>query len=250
VVGDVSGETLIAADREELARLAAELVARAIDEAVRQRGIARLALSGGSTPAPAYRALAQLGLPWASTEWFLVDERAAAPDSDRSNFQMMKAALGFEALGVPAQQVHRMEAERADRAVAAADYERAIRRSFGVAEAASFDAMVLGVGEDGHTASLFPGTGSASIDDRLVAAVEAPGGLEPRLTLTAPVLRAARLVLVLAHGAAKRGPVARARTAGDLEEVPARVLLAAEGRVVWLLDGEAACAGATSPSSA
>lgn len=236
----MSGELLVAEDDAELASLAAELLARAIHDAVRLRGRARIALSGGSTPAAAYRALAALDLPWADTEWFLVDERAVPPESERSNFQMAREAMGWEKLGVPPTRVHRMEAERVDRAAAAIDYERALRTSFGVACATCFDALVLGIGEDGHTASLFPGTGSVAIEDRLVAAVEAPNGLEPRLTLTAPVLREARLVLILAKGAAKRDPVRRARGPGDAEEIPARVLHAAQGQVVWLLDRAAA----------
>src|SRR5690606_17038932 len=130
--------------------------------------------------------------------------------------------------------------ERADRAAAAADYERLMRASFGVARAVSFDVLLMGIGDDGHTASLFPGAGTVAIDDRLVAAVDAPEGLEPRVTLTAPVVHEARLALVLAKGASKREPIAAARATGSPDVVPARVIGGCAGRVVWLVDREAA----------
>ena len=120
--------------------------------------------------------------------------------------------------------------------------EALLRRAFGVASAVAFDAMTLGVGDDGHTASLFPGIGAVAIDDRLVAAIaEQPAkGLEARLTLTAPVLLEARLAVVLVRGAAKRPVVEAARGPGAEDEVPSRLLQRAKGRVVWVLDREAA----------
>jgi len=232
-----SGETLVAADAAELATLGAELLARAIDDAVRTRGRARVALSGGTTPGPMLKELAGLALPWDRVEWFQVDERAVPPDHERSNFRGIVQALGEVGR---AGTLFRMEAERGDRAAAAAAYGAQLRRSFGVARAVELDAMVLGVGDDGHTASLFPGTEAVAIEDRLVAAVDAPDGLEPRLTLTAPIIREARLALVLVRGAGKREAVRAARAGGDLDAVPARVIGACTGRVVWLLDPEAA----------
>ncbi len=231
-------EILVARDDTELAALAAELVARAADEAIGARGVARIALSGGSTPAPAYRALAAYGLPWEKIELYLVDERAVPADHERSNGKMIAAALE-PALQAGARLI-RMEAGNPDRTLAALAYERVLRRSFGVTEAVVLDAVVLGIGDDGHTASLFPGQGSTAIDDRLVAAVDATDGLEPRLTLTAPVLRTARLAVVLARGASKQTPIRNALAPGADEEVPARVIGSIEGRVVWVLDAAAA----------
>ncbi len=231
-------DIVVATGDEELGALAAELLARAIDEAVRTRGRARVALSGGTTPGPALRALAALDLPWDRVEWFQVDERAAAPDSPRSNWRGMLEALGGAARAAAA--THRMEAERADRVAAAADYERAMRASFGVARAVAFDAIVLGIGDDGHTASLFPGTQAVAIEDRLAAAVDAPDGLEPRLTLTAPVIREAALVLVLARGASKAAPMRDARMPGPLDQVPARIVGQVRGRATWIVDRAAA----------
>ena len=236
-VVDDGAETVIAESDAELATLGAELMARAIDGAVRARGLARVALSGGNTPGPALRALAALDLPWDRVAWFQVDERAVPPEHERSNWRGMVAALGVAgAQGTR----HRMEAERPDREAAARAYQQILRASFGVARAIAFDVMLLGIGDDGHTASLFPGAGSVGVDDRLVAAVDGPAGLEPRLTLTAPVIREARLAVVLAKGASKVGPVRAARRGGEADAVPARVIGEGSGRVVWVLDRDAA----------
>jgi 6-phosphogluconolactonase len=239
---------IVARDAAELALLGAELLARAIAEAVDARGEAFVALSGGTTPLGAYQRLAVYSLPWDAVAWFWVDERAVSPDHPRSNYAAARRALS--AAPIPEARFHRMEADAADLDPAAARYDALLRARFGVASAVAFDAMTLGIGDDGHTASLFPGTGAAAVDDRLVAAIPAQParGLEARLTLTAPVLRQARVALVLAQGAAKRGPVAAARAAGPEDEVPARVLRGARGRVVWVLDE--AAAGAGEPSGA
>jgi 6-phosphogluconolactonase len=232
-------EILIAADRAEHASLAAELLGRAIAEAVAARGVARVALSGGSTPSEAYQRLAALALPFDRVEWYWVDERGVPPDHARSNYGA--AARDLSLADGAHGQAFRMEGER-DLAEAAARYEALLRRRFGVAAAAAFDAMTLGVGDDGHTASLFPGIGAVAIDDRLVAHIpEQPEKkLEARVTLTAPVLREATLVVVLARGEGKRKVVAAARAPGSEEDVPSRLLKRAKGRVVWVLDREAA----------
>lgn len=240
------GELIVAADIDEHAAFAAELMARAIWAAIEQRGAAFVALSGGSTPSEAYRRLASMDLPWASVEWFWVDERAAPPDQPRSNFKAAHRDLGLDR--VPLENVHRMEADDPDIEAAAARYERLLRRRFGVASAVAFDVMTLGVGDDGHTASLFPGLGLTAIDDRLVIAVPAqPGkGLELRLSMTAEVLCEARLALVLARGSSKKPVIEAARRPGSEEEIPSRVIQRAKGRVVWLVDR--AAAGEPSPA--
>jgi 6-phosphogluconolactonase len=232
-------ETIVAHDRDEHAALAAELLGRAIDDAVRARGVARVALSGGTTPAEAYRRLAALALPFDRVEWYWVDERGVPPEHPRSNYAAAARDLSLE--GGRHGAAFRMEGER-DLDAAAAAYESLLRRRFGVASAVAFDAMTLGVGDDGHTASLFPGTGAVAVADRLVAHVrEQPEKkLEARVTLTAPVILEARLAVVLARGASKRGPIVAARTPGSEEEIPARILQRAKGRVVWVLDQDAA----------
>lgn len=232
-------DVIVATDAAEAANLAAELLGRAVHEAVQERGVARVALSGGNTPAPAYRLLAGLDLAWDKVHWFWVDERAGALDSERNN-----ARAALEALGPVAERgvVHRMRGDAEDLTAAAAGYEALLRAEFGVAAAVAFDAMLLGIGDDGHTASLFPGTGAVRIDDRLVAAIAAQPDkqLEARLTLTAPVIREARLALVLALGEAKRQPVADARGGGDVDAVPARLLAEQKSRLVWVVDRAAA----------
>jgi 6-phosphogluconolactonase len=232
-------EVLVAKGRAEHAAFAAELLGRAIASAASERGAARVALSGGSTPAEAYQRLAELALPWGRVAWFWVDERGVPPDHARSNYAA--AARDLKLADGAHGRAHRMEGER-DLPAAAAAYEALLRRTFGVAAAVAFDAITLGVGDDGHTASLFPGIGATAIDDRLVAAIpEQPEKkLEARITLTAPVILVARLVVVLARGESKRAVVAAARAPGSEDEVPARILQRAKGRVVWVLDEEAA----------
>jgi 6-phosphogluconolactonase len=235
-----SMESIVAGSREEHAALAAELLARAIQSAVDERGVARVALSGGTTPSDTYRALAGLALPWSKVMWFQVDERAGDPASERSNYAAAARDLDLDHGAHGA--MFRMESEAADLGAAARAYEQLLRRTFGVAGAVAFDAVTLGIGDDGHTASLFPGLSVVSIDDRLVAAIpEQPGKkLEARLTLTAPVIQEARLVVMIVRGENKRALVAAARHPGSEEEIPARLLHKAKGRVVWVLDQAAA----------
>jgi 6-phosphogluconolactonase len=232
-------EILVARDRAEHAALAAELLARAIVAAVQERGVARVALSGGTTPAEAYQRLAALALPFERVEWYWVDERGVPPEHARSNYGA--AAKDLSLADGKHGRAHRLEGER-DLGAAAAAYDALLRRTFGVASAVAFDAITLGVGDDGHTASLFPGIGAVNIDDRLVAHIqEQPEKkLEARLTLTAPVILEARLVVVLARGESKKPVVAAAQAPGSEDEVPSRILQRARGRVVWVLDAAAA----------
>jgi 6-phosphogluconolactonase len=234
-----AAEVLVAADRAEHAALAADLLGHAIVAAAEERGVARVALSGGTTPSEAYQRLASLALPFDRIAWFWVDERGVPPDSPRSNYGAAARDLGLAggAHGV----AHRMEGER-ELGEAAAAYDALLRKSFGVAAAASFDAITLGIGDDGHTASLFPGIGAVNVDDRLVAHIRPPAEkkLEERITLTAPVILEAKLVVVLARGKNKRDVVTAARAPGSEDEIPARIIQRAKGRVVWVLDGDAA----------
>jgi 6-phosphogluconolactonase len=241
----MSHETIVAKDKSEHAALAAELIGRAIMSAVQERGVARIALSGGSTPSPAYQAVARLALPFDKLKIFWVDERAVPPSNERSN-----AGAAFKDFGVaidtgdrPTKRgtFHRMRGEASSLADAAADYERLLRNEFGVASATAFDAMVMGIGDDGHTASLFPGLGVVGRSDRLVIDVgaQADKKLEPRITLTAPVICEARLLLVLAVGAAKRPVIEKALQNGSEEEIPSRLFQRAKGEVVWLVDAAA-----------
>lgn len=235
-------ETLVATDDAELAAFGAELLGRAIQDAVTARGVARVALSGGTTPGETYRRLADFALPWESVEWFWVDERAVPPDHPRSNFRQAQADLGLDKAPLSAGRAYRMRGEAADLAAAASDYERLLRERFGVAGAVAFDAITLGMGDDGHTASLFPGMGTVGVSDRLVLAVAAQPdkGLEARLTLSAPVICEARLALVMAKGAKKRDVIVAARSPGPEDQVPSRLFQRIRGDVIWLVDQAAA----------
>ena len=221
------------ADPSALAERATELMRAAIELAVSERGVARIALSGGSTPGPAYRRLAAEALDLARCRWFFVDERSVPPDSERSNYRSALRDL-FEPAGVDLQTVFRMQGEL-DLDHAAEAYAAVLRRELG--DPARFDLIVAGMGDDGHTASLFPGTGAVQRSDPLTTVVDPGGGLERRLTLTRAVLVGARRVLVLVQGASKRAALARALGPGPEDEVPSRLYQAApDGVVIWLVD--------------
>jgi 6-phosphogluconolactonase len=203
------------------------MIREALLEAVERRGEASLALAGGRTPEPVYRRLAEQSLPWDRVSLFFSDERAVPPDDERSNFRMVRLAL-LDRLPIVPRAVHRMEAERDDPEGAADDYAALLPDRL--------DLLLLGIGEDGHTASLF--FGSPALDERRRRVVPAAAPSPPRrLTITPPVIAAARQTLVIATSARKAAPVQRALAPrGSTLDCPAR--LAREGS--WLLDREAA----------
>ncbi|MCP3135788.1 6-phosphogluconolactonase [Pyxidicoccus xibeiensis] len=210
---------------ESLAREAAAWLARGLQDALAARPRASLALSGGGTPGPAYRALAEVKLPWERVDLFFVDERFVPPDHADSNYRMVEDTL-LGPLRLPSSQVFRMEGEREDRDAAARDYEKKLPPVL--------DVVLLGMGEDGHTASLFPGHPALEERERRVLAVVGPKPPPWRMTLTLPVLLSARAVLNLVAGAGKRDTVRRAM-AGDVALPAARVT-----NTQWMLDSAAA----------
>ncbi len=241
------GEIVRFSDELQIAESAAVRLARALRDALGRRGRASIALSGGNTPRPAYALLArEPGIDWAKTHVFWVDERAVPPDSDRSNYRWAKATL-LDHAGVPAECVHRMPAERDDLDTAAVDYEREIRARVqaGSDGLPVFDVMVLGIGDDGHTASLFPGEMTVDVVDRLVLAVPPrPPTHEARLTLSAPIIQRAHDVVLIVTGATKRSALTRVWAAdGDVHETPARIVRNCRGTVTWIVDE--AVSGAT-----
>ncbi|MFI5214247.1 MAG: 6-phosphogluconolactonase [Gemmatimonadales bacterium] len=217
----------------EAPTLAAELaswLARATGAAITARGRCALALPGGTSPRAALTALGS-GVPdspvdWSRVDVYFGDERAVPPDDPDSNYRMVKESLLDRLRMSPS--THRMEADRPDLERAAADYARLLPERL--------DVLLLGMGPDGHTASLFPG--SAALDEqRRVVNVVAPKPPPVRLTITPPVIAAAREVAVLASGAEKADMVRRALEGPRaVREVP--VQLAARG--VWFLDPAAA----------
>jgi 6-phosphogluconolactonase len=209
---------------ESLASEAATWLARALIESVAGGRRCGLALSGGSTPGPIYRELAKRDVPWALVDFYFVDERCVPPDHPESNYLLAAETL-FKPLGVQPHQVYRMQGERPDRDGAARDYELLLPPVLDVA--------VLGMGEDGHTASLFPWAASLEERERRVLAVVGAKPPHWRLTLTLPALNAARHVLGVASGAGKREVVRRLRAG---EDIPATRVVHAQ----WMLDRAAA----------
>ncbi len=140
-----------------------------------------------------------------------------------------------------------MPGEATDLATAAREYEALVKERVAADDRGvpSFDLIVLGVGDDGHTASLFPGDPAVEVTDQLVVAVAAKGAREARLTLTAPVIEAARSILVLAVGKAKNQPLERVwEVEGNLGETPARIIRAGRGAITWIIDRAAGGVGA------
>jgi len=222
-------------DAPALADAAAEAVVVALVASLATLGRASLGLSGGRTPVATYRKLASEQLrsrvDWSHARIFFADERAVPPGDATSNFRLARETL-IDPLGIPPRNVHRMKGEYPDLEAAVEEYEAHLSEPI--------DALVLGVGEDGHVASLFPGSPLVGERARRVAYVlDSPKPPARRLTLTARALAEARKVLVLATGTEKAEAVARALE-GDVEarELPARLV---RGRD-WYLD-QAAAAG-------
>ncbi|MGI8872405.1 MAG: 6-phosphogluconolactonase [Candidatus Limnocylindria bacterium] len=209
--------------------------------AIEQRGRFRVALSGGSTPKLVFPLLVsaprRAQIDWSRVEFFWVDERAVPPDHPESNFgvayQMLIAPLTGGPRGVRADAVHRMQAEVADLDGAALAYEGELRLAFEArgAEPPRFDLICLGMGPDGHTASLFPESAALTVADRWVVANWAPGPAAWRMTLTFPVLDAARLALFTVTGADKADALRGVRSGAALPAGRVR-----GERVTWLVD--------------
>ena len=221
----MAGDRIVRPDAEAVARGAAEAIALAVSRA---EGEFHLALAGGTTPKRTYELLAGLPVAWERVHLWFGDERCVPPDHVDSNYAMVRAAL-LERVKIAASRVHRMRAEDPDRDAAAHDYERGLPPAL--------DLLLLGLGPDGHTASLFPGSVALRETARRVVPVVGPKPPPNRLTITPPVIAAARRVVVLATGAEKVGAVRLARTDGcDPFDCPARLLRDAE----WHLDRAAA----------
>jgi 6-phosphogluconolactonase len=202
---------VVAPDRTTLAEEAARRVAGAARDAVSARGRFTLALSGGSTPRALHARLASLpegAVPWGRTWILFGDERCVPADHPHSNYRMARETL-LDRLPVAAAGVLRIEGER-EPDDAARRYEEALRALFPKAPLPAIDLVVLGIGTDGHTASLFPGSPALEETRRWAVAAEGAGAAPHRVTLTLPVLEAARQALFLATGAGKAAAVAEA----------------------------------------
>lgn len=231
------------ADGDELARAAAEEFARRAEEAIRARGRFSVALSGGSTPRCLFALLADRDEPfrdridWRAVHLFWGDERHVPPDHPESNYRMARETL-LDPVEIPAANVHRIRGEEPDAARAAALYEDELRAFFHRARRAPrFDLVLLGLGADAHTASLFPGTAAVRERERWVVApwIEKLGAF--RITLTPAVFERAAAVIFLVQGEEKTGAL-RAVLAGerDPDRWPAQAVHPQDGEIVWLVD--------------
>ena len=232
----------VCTDTADLSRRAAEAVVDRINNAVRTRGKCSIVLSGGSTPRTLYRLLASefaARIPWAHAHVFWGDERYVAPEDPRSNFGMAKQTL-LDHVSCPAANVHRMPTHFADACVAARDYERRLRSRFD-GEWPDFDLVLLGLGDDGHTASLFPGSLALAEKTRWVVATKAPAEPPSRLTLTLPALTGAASIYVLVAGSNKALALRHVlEGVGDWIRYPAAGVRLGTGTVIWWVDREAA----------
>ena len=204
-------------------RSAAELLVEAV------RGGADIALSGGSAPGPAYELAAELEPDWSSATLWWGDERCVPPDDERSNYRLVRETV-LDRIAVPPRAVHRIRGELGGEQ-AAEEYEHLL-------EGVTLGLAFQGIGPDGHTASLFPG--STALEERERRAVPVPREDVERVTMTLPVLCAARVVLFLALGEAKAEAVARSFAGPSDPEVPASLVRSIGGETIVLLDGAAA----------
>lgn len=235
----------IAASAEDLARQAAEQVASRIDLALAERDRAQIALAGGETPRATYGRLGADHLPWERVDVLLGDERWVSADDPASNARMLRETLLAQAPAHAAafHPVPTGEATPADSAEAYAQ----VLASLGSGPIPCFDVILLGLGDDGHTASLFPGSAALAVRDRSVTVGEGKG--LPRITLTAPVLSAARQVIFLVSGAGKRQALERLLDPQEpAERTPAR-LVQPRAEVLILADAEAAAGLPEHPSA-
>jgi len=232
----------IVASPEALAARAVDLTVAAANEAIAARGRFTIALTGGSTPERAYTALAEANVDWSKTYIFTEDDRDVPIDDPRSNFGLARRTL-IDRIDIPAGNVFPMVTTPGNPAAAADAYIDILRRQFPGESTPSFDMIHLGMGDDGHTASLFPGHPSVDVVDRWVVSGP-PGTLPPpidRVTFTLPLLNAARQVLFLVTGEKKAQTVHEILDENaPIGTHPAGGVDPANGTVTWLLDEGAA----------
>lgn len=233
---DERRDLFIADDAESAVQFAVEHWIHSAERAIQQRGRFAVALSGGSTPKAIYEALyLQAKLDWSKIWLFWSDERAVPPNHPDSNYRMAMES-GFAKLPIPPSQIFRMKAE-ADIERNAKDYEEKIRHHLGKN---LFDLVMLGVGEDGHTASLFPHTKALEYRDRLVAANHLTEKKTWRMTLTFPCINESFSSLICAIGPSKHLIVPKVLEAAIDSPFPASRIGTPDRKALWLLDRDAA----------
>ena len=228
---------------EEFVAGSAGFVVEAARRSIRERGSFTLVLSGGSTPQPVFARLASGELreqvDWPHVHIFFGDERCVPPDDARSNYGMARETL-LDHVPLPAEQIHRMRGED-DPALEALRYEQEIAQFFRTPYFPAFDLILLGMGDNGHTASLFPGTAVLRERERWTAAQYVEVMSAWRVTLTAPLINAARQVAFLVEGVGKADMLASVLHGPYQPDVwPAQMIRPAAGELHWLVDSAAA----------
>ena len=215
------------------------LVAEKIREAIASRDLCTIALAGGSTPKPLYEAVAQDSLPWPKIHFFWGDERYVPSEHPDSNQKMARQAW-LDRVELPECNIHPMPTDAQNPEIDAEKYQQELSQFFGSdsGEFPRFELILLGMGDDGHTASLFPYTTALTVGDRLVTAGNKDG--QPRLTFTVPLINAARCVIFLVAGSNKQDALEQIfALSGDKMTYPAG-LIQPQGELWWLLDESAA----------
>ena len=222
-------------DKEALIQRSLEVVLAKIQQAIQERDRCAIALAGGGTPKPLYEAIASQNLPWEKIHVFWGDERYVPADHPDSNQRMARHAW-LNPVNFPEANIHPMSTDGDSPATDAQKHENHLREFFkiNVGEFPQFDIILLGIGDDAHTASLFPHTDALQVTDRLVTVGNKDG--QPRITFTAPLINHAHSVIFLVAGASKQPALAQIfAPEADAMTYPAR-LIQPQGELWWLLD--------------
>ncbi|GAB4379227.1 MAG: 6-phosphogluconolactonase [Elainellaceae cyanobacterium] len=225
-------------DKAALIQRSLTLILERLQTAIAERDQFTIALSGGSTPKPLYEALATHNLPWDRIHVLWGDERYVPPDHADSN-EGMARSVWLNHVPIPPGNIHPMPTDEADPAAAAHKYEQELQQLFQVSpgEFPSLDVILLGMGDDGHTASLFPHTDALQVRDRLITVGNKNG--QPRITFTAPFINQARSVIFIVAGANKQTALSQVfASEADDQSYPSR-LIQPQGELWWLLDQSA-----------
>ena len=227
----------------DLARTGAGIFASAAKRGLEEKGYFTAAISGGSSPRPLYRLLIKepylSGIPWSGTHIFWVDERCVPEDDPASNYGAARGDF-LDLTPIPPDHVHRMPGE-APPEHGALNYQEELKDFFRLnrGELPVFDLILLGIGPDGHTASLFPGQASLGEKEKLIVAVKGGDPLVSRLTMTFPVLNNAKNIIFIAQGRGKSRILKEVFNQRQ-KSLPAQMIQPVRGELIWLIDREAA----------
>ncbi len=246
-MADRQDEIRIVEGEAELSLQAAEMFAQRATEAMNRRGRFTVALSGGSTPRAIHRRLTEAPfrnrIDWDKVEFLWGDERAVAPDHEDSNYRMARETL-LDRVPTPPKRIHRMPAEREDLDAAAREYQAEIASACGVAadgDPPAIDLVLLGMGPDGHTASLFPHTEVLQPTGRWVVGNYVPKLNTHRMTMTPTLINRAACVVFVVNGEDKAAPLAEVLEGPpDAERLPSQLIRPSPGELIWLVDRHAA----------